>query len=96
MIQSFGNAATEDFFHGRRTAAARRIPADIHKRLQRKLDALNAAAKLEDLAAMPGNELESLKGDRKGQHSIRINDQWRITFFWAAIGPSSVEWTDYH
>ena len=96
MILSFGNAATEDFFHGRRSAAARRIPADLRSRLAVKLDMLNAAAELRDFAAMPGNRLERLSGNREGSHSIRLNDQWRIVFRWTERGPVDVEWTDYH
>lgn len=62
----------------------------------RKLDFLNAAVALSDLASPPGNRLEALKGDRKGQHSIRINEQWRICFRWTQDGPSEVEIVDYH
>jgi toxin HigB-1 len=95
VIKSFGNAATEDFFHGRNSAAARKIPTDIRKRLETKLDAMDAAEELRDLGAMPGNRLEELSGNRKGFHSVRINDQWRIVFRWRASGPEEVEWTDY-
>ena len=62
----------------------------------RKLTQLDAAATLEFLTSPPGNHLEALKGDRKGQHSIRINDQWRICFRWTAAGPEDVEIADYH
>jgi proteic killer suppression protein len=62
----------------------------------RKLDQLDAAASLEDLRIPPGNQLETLKADRQGQHSIRINDQWRICFVWEADGPHNVEVVDYH
>lgn len=96
MIESFGNAATEDFFHGRRSAAARKIPADVRERLRRKLDAMNAAEELRDLDAMPDNRLEKLSGDRAGSYSMRINDQWRVVFRWTSRGPEDVEWTDYH
>ena len=75
MIRSFGNPATEDFFHGRATARARKIPEQIWKAAHRKLDALNAAADVQDLASPPGNQLEALKGDRVGYYSIRINAQ---------------------
>jgi len=96
VIQSFGNASTEDFFHGRNTAAARRIPSDITQRLSDQLDVLNAATKLETIAATPGTRLEALKGKLKGWHSVRINKQWRIVFKWTATGPSDVAWSDYH
>jgi toxin HigB-1 len=96
LIQSFGNASTEDFFHGRNTAAARKIPAEIRKRLERKLDALNAVVGLEELGMIPGNNLERLKGREAGFHSIRINDQWRIKFRWTPVGPADVQWMDYH
>ncbi len=63
---------------------------------QRKLEMLDAAAELRDLASPPGNRLEALAGRRKGQHSIRINDQWRVCFRWTATGPENVEIVDYH
>ena len=68
----------------------------IQKQALRRLDALNAAASLTDLQAIRGNRLEALKGDRKGQHSIRINDQWRLCFVWTPAGPKDVEIADYH
>ena len=68
----------------------------IEKPAFRKLDALNAAGKLADLSAIPGNRFEALKGDRKGQYSIRINDQWRTCFRWGTDGPRDVEIVDYH
>jgi proteic killer suppression protein len=70
----------------------------IERPAQLKLDRLDAAASLQDLAALPGNRFETLKGDRKGQYSIRINDQWRICFKWpdGSKGPSDVEIVDYH
>ena len=74
--------------------AVRRFAA-IEKQALRKLDALNAAASLSDLRAVPGNRLEALKHDRKGQHSIRINDQWRICFVWGTDGAADVEIVDY-
>lgn len=96
MISSFGDAATEDLFHGRRTSRARRFPADMVGTALRKLDALNAAAKLDDLKAPPGNRLEALKGDLRGFHSIRVNDQWRLVFRWAEGKVEEVRLTDYH
>jgi proteic killer suppression protein len=68
----------------------------FEKQALRKLDALNSAASLSDLRAIPGNRFEALKGDRKGQHAIRINDQWRLCFVWTAEGPDAVEIVDYH
>ncbi len=96
VIVSFGDAATEALFHGRRDAKARRIPADIRAVTVRKLDMLNAAIELLDLRAPPGNRLEALHGDLKGFHSIRVNDQWRIVFRWTQVGPERVSLLDYH
>ena len=96
MIQSFGDRATEDLFHGKNSARARRIPANIVESALLKLDLLNAAASLNDLRSPPGNRLEALKGNRKGQYSIRINDQWRICFRWAEDDATDVEIVDYH
>ena len=72
------------------------FPSSILKVARRKLKMLDAAVVLTDLRVPPGNHLEALSGDRKGQHSIRINDQWRICFVWAAEGPADVEIVDYH
>ena len=80
MILDFGDQATEDVFHGDNTTAARRIPTTIWKTACRKLDMLNAAHELRDLAIPPGNRLEALKGRLAGCHSIRINDQFRVVF----------------
>jgi proteic killer suppression protein len=97
MIQSFFDRGTEDVFNGKDTKAARKtLPRDVLTIGRRKLDQLNQAARLDDLRAPPGNRLEALKGDRKGQHSIRINDRFRICFVWAESGPDQVEITDYH
>lgn len=92
MIQSFRNAASQRFYDGQRV---RQFEA-IKEQAARKLDILNAAATLNDLRSPPGNRLESLAGDRAGQHSIRINDQYRICFEWTDQGPANVEITDYH
>jgi proteic killer suppression protein len=84
-------------FNRRRTKAARRTcPEQLWRVAQRKLDQLNAAVSLESLWIPPGNHLEALRGDRQGQHSIRINDQYRICFVWTDEGPERVEITDYH
>ena len=97
MILSFANKATEDVFDGVNSAEARKLlPRELLKIALRKLDQLNAADRLDDLKAPPGNRLELLKGDRKGQYSIRINDQYRICFVWTTEGPDLVEIVDYH
>ena len=96
MIRSFGNRLTEDLFHERRTSRARRFPPELREAAHRKLQYLNAAASLGDLAVLPGNRLEALRGDRRGYHAIRINDQWRIVFRWGRDGADAVEVTDYH
>ena len=95
MIQSFGDAATEDVFHGRDSRAARRLRRAIWPIIRRKLDVVNAAHALGDLRAPPGNRLEALKGDRGG-HSIRVNDQYRITFRFEDGDAYDVICEDYH
>lgn len=92
MIKHFKDGATEHLWNGE---LVKRF-SGIQKQALRKLDMLNAAASLQDLRAVPGNRLEPLAGDRKGQHSIRVNDQWRICFVWTAEGPRQVEIVDYH
>jgi proteic killer suppression protein len=94
MILGYRDRRTRDFALGRRVAAF----SGIERSARLKLDRLEAAVALRDLAALPGNRLEALKGNRKGQYSIRINDQWRICFEWIgnAPGPSNVEIVDYH
>jgi len=97
MIRSFRNTATEDVFNGRNSKAARNLcPQNLWKVAFRKFDQLDSVETLLDLRIPPGNQLEALKGDRKGQHSIRINKQYRICFSWTETGPSDVEITDYH
>ncbi|MGF6430893.1 MULTISPECIES: type II toxin-antitoxin system RelE/ParE family toxin [Bradyrhizobium] len=93
MIKSFKDELTEAAFNGK---AKKGFPADLLKVARRKLQYLHAAVNLDDLLAPPGNRLEALKGDRKGQHSIRVNDQFRICFTWTAEGPKEVEFVDYH
>jgi len=93
MIRSFRDSTTEAIAASK---AAKGFPADLVKRAVRKLTMLNYATSLDDLRSPPGNRLEALKGDRNGQHSIRINDQWRICFVWTSAGPERVEITDYH
>jgi len=91
-IQSIRDAETRRLF---RTGKSRRLAA-IARIATRKMDMLDAAAVLQDLASPPGNRLEGLSGDRAGQHSIRVNDKWRICFRWTAAGPEDVEIVDYH
>lgn len=93
MIGSFADPETALIWNGRRS---RKLPADIQPVALRKLRMLNQARSLSDLRAPPGNRLESLAGDRAGQHSIRINRQWRICFVWEEGGPGRVEIVDYH
>lgn len=93
MIQSFADAETEKIWLGRRSA---KLPTDIQAIALRKLRLLNQARVLGDLRVPPGNRLEALAGDRKGQYSIRIDDQWRICFVWEKGGPANVEIVDYH
>ncbi|MDB4962505.1 MAG: hypothetical protein JWP01_2504 [Myxococcales bacterium] len=95
-IQSFGDATTEDVFHGTKNARVRGLPNDVLVAAIGKLDMLNAAHFLTDLMMPPGNRLEALKGDRAGYHSIRINSQWRILFVWTDAGPTEVQIVDYH
>ncbi|HEX9702000.1 MAG TPA: type II toxin-antitoxin system RelE/ParE family toxin [Rhodospirillales bacterium] len=93
MIRSFRDARTEAIAKGK---PSKGFPADLARRAVHKLTMLNYATSLDDLRSPPGNRLEALKGDRKGQHSIRVNDQWRICFVWTAAGAEKVEITDYH
>lgn len=96
MIESFGDKATEDLFHGRNTKRTRAFPAELLATALRKLDMINAAQKVEDLKAPPANRLEALKGNLKGFYSIRINDQFRIVFRWSDGKASEVSVVDYH
>ncbi|MCP1848937.1 MULTISPECIES: type II toxin-antitoxin system RelE/ParE family toxin [unclassified Bradyrhizobium] len=93
MIKSFNDELTEAAFNGK---AKKGFPADLLKVARRKLQYLNATVNLDDLLAPPGNHLEALKGDRKGQYSIRVNNKFRICFTWTAEGPMGVEFVDYH
>ncbi len=94
MIVSYRDKRTEHFSMGKRVKAF----AGIERAIRLKLDRLEAAVALKDLAWLPGNRFEALRGDRKGQYSIRINDRWRICFEWSEgmPGPSNVEVVDYH
>jgi toxin HigB-1 len=94
VIVSYRDKRTQDFAAGRRVKAF----AGFERSAQVRLDRLEAATSLKDLAALPGNFFEALKGDRRGQYSIRINDQWRLCFEWpnGSLGPQNVEIVDYH
>jgi proteic killer suppression protein len=97
MIQSFRDQGTRDVFDRKNSKrATKTCPVDFWSVARRKLDQLNQAEVLEDLRVPPGNRLEALKRDRKGQHSIRINDQFRVCFRWTRLGPEDVEIVDYH
>ncbi|MDZ4877723.1 MAG: Toxin HigB-1 [Chroococcidiopsis cubana SAG 39.79] len=97
MIVSFKDRGTEDIFDGNDSKAARKTcPINLWAVARRKLDQLNAAVSLNDLRVPPGNKLEALQGERAGQHSIRINDRYRICFVWLEQGADSVEIVDYH
>lgn len=96
MIRSFGNALAEDLFHDRNTKATRSFPSELRRPAQRKMQYVNAAVLLIDLRVPPGNRLEALKGDLKGFHSIRINDQWRVVFQWSDGNADNVKVVDYH
>lgn len=97
MIVTFEGGGTADVFNGRDTRRARRTcPPAIWRVARRKLDLLDSVVVLGDLVSPPGNRLERLTGDRNGQHSIRINDQYRICFVWTDAGPDEVEIADYH
>ncbi|QGA58219.1 type II toxin-antitoxin system RelE/ParE family toxin [Brucella sp. 2280] len=93
MIRSYKNSATETVARGK---APKGFPSDLVRVSVRKLTMLDNAVTLDDLRSPPGNRLEALKGDRQGQHSIRINDQWRICFVWTDAGAEQVEIVDYH
>ena len=94
MVASYRDKRTRDFATGKRVKAF----SGIERSARLKLDRLEAATSLQDLAALPGNRFEALKGERKGQYSIRINDQWRVCFEWPekSPGPTNVEIVDYH
>ena len=97
MIKSFHDKGTEDIFDRKNTRAARKTcPQQIWQTAQRKLDQLNGVVSLASLKIPPGNMLEVLKDNRKGQHSIRINDQFRVCFVWNDDGVDNVKITDYH
>ena len=97
MILSFKDQGTEDVFNGENTRSARKTcPESLRRIAVRKLDQLDSVSELRELAIPTGNRLEALLGDRVGQYSIRINDQYRICFVWTEKGPDLVEICDYH
>jgi len=96
VIVSFGDRATEDLYHNRPTSRARRFPQDVVGLALVKLDMLNGSAAVLDLRSPPGNRLETLKGDLRGFHSIRVNDQWRLVFRWEGNNALDVRLMDYH
>jgi proteic killer suppression protein len=93
MIRDFADRETEKVWRG---TSSKRLPADIQAVARRKLRMLNNAQTLDDLRVPPANRLEALKGDRKGQHSIRVNGQWRVCFRWKGGDAYGVEIVDYH
>jgi toxin HigB-1 len=96
VIQSFADETATGLFRDRNTRSARRIPRQIWRVAQRKLKAIDVAARLEDLTIPAGNRLEALKGNQAGRHSIRINDQYRVTFRWEQGHAHEVRIEDYH
>ena len=93
MIRNFRSRETEKIWAGRRSL---RLPGDVQQAALRKLRLLDGAERLDDLRLPPGNRLEALSGNRRGQHSVRINQQWRICFRWSSGGCEDVEICDYH
>jgi len=97
MIESFLDKASQDIFNGVNSREARKAcPRNLWRIATRKLDQLDSVQNIEELRVPPGNRLEALSGNRKGQFSIRINEQYRVCFVWGEKGPSNVEVTDYH
>ena len=96
MIESFANRLAEDLFDDRRSKAVLRFPPDLIRTARRKLLYLHDASEIGDLREPPGNRLEALKGEWRGFHSIRINDQWRVVFRWQAGNAYEAQIVDYH
>lgn len=97
MIKSFKDKGTEDIFNGKNTKEARKLcPRSLWKIATRKLDQLDSVTSLDELRIPPGNMLEALKGNRKQEQSIRINEQYRVCFKWSETGPDLIEIVDYH
>jgi proteic killer suppression protein len=93
MIKSFADRRTQELYL---TGKAKRIPGEVARRAARKLEYVDLATRLDDLKVPPGNRLQALTSDRKGQHSIRVNDQWRICFRFSEGDAYDVEFCDYH
>ena len=96
MIQSFADETTSDIFRKRNAKAARRIPMDLWRIVQRKLKMLDVAARMDDLESPPGNRLKALRGELRGRHSVRVNEQYRVTFRWENGHAFEVAVEDYH
>ncbi len=97
MIRTFANRATEDIYNGSSSPTARRtLPRQLVRAALRKLEQLDSVERQDDLRISPGDRLEALKGERKGQHSIRINEPYRVCFVWTESGPEEVEIVDCH
>lgn len=96
MIESFGNRVAEDLFYDQRSRATRSFSPELRRAARRKLLYVHDASELKDLRVPPGNRLELLRGNRKGFHAIRINDQWRVVFRWQGGNAYEVEIVDYH
>lgn len=96
MIESFGNRLTEDLFYDRRSRVTRSFSPELRRAARRKLLYIHDASELKDLRVPPGSRLELLRGNRKGCHSIRIDDQWRVVFRWQGGNAYAVEIIDYH
>jgi len=97
MIKSFASVGTEDVFNGRNSKEARKTcPRDLWRVATRKLEQLDSVTLLDELRIPPGNRLEALSRDRRGQFSVRINEQYRVCFVWTEDGPDAVEIVDYH
>ncbi len=96
MIRSFADEMTADLFREHNSRAARRVPRDLWRAAQRKLKAIDVAARLDDLTIPAGNRLEKLRGDQAGRHGIRINDRFRVTFRWEEGDAHEVRVEDYH
>jgi proteic killer suppression protein len=96
VIESFGHTLAEDLFEDKNSKATKVFPPELRRAARRKLQYVHEAADLRDLKSLPGNRLEGLKGDFKGRRSIRINDQWRVTFRWSAGNALDVQIVDYH
>jgi proteic killer suppression protein len=96
VIESFGNTLAEDLFEDKNSKATKAFPPELRRAARRKLQYVHEAADLRDLKTPPGNRLEGLKGDFRGLHSIRINDQWRVVFRWSGGNAFEVQIVDYH